>query len=685
MRKIKIKIRLSIFENVFTIKAKLIASFMIAIVLILILGIASYQKAATAIRKNYKESTCQTLNMTGEYLAFGFNSIQNTATQLINDTNVINYFSGMYGTDNLQIISAKQAITKLLSSKNVTDNFIENIYLLSDNTESLSTKKITDNGIYAGFKDTSIGEQLQQDKMSVIWSGADVYLDEKLNTGVSDYSMRFVRNITSVDGVIVIDVSSKTITSILENIKFEKSGILGIVTEDGKEITVNDYKEAVFSDKTFYKGALKSEALNGSEYVDYHDGKYLFMYSKIGTSGAMICALVSEDTISKQADGIKMFSMIIIIIACIIAVCNAFLITNSIDKAIKGIISALKKASGGDLTVVFHSKRKDEFKILINEIQNTFTNMKSLIFGVKSLSCEVLESSSRVGETTTSFQKSTEDISYAMTEVEQGIMQQAQDAEGCLNEMDNLSKKIILISDNTKEISRITEQTRKSIQEGTQSTERLNNQTKSTIEITTNIIKKVEQQAEKSLSIGHISNVISDIANQINLLSLNASIESARAGEYGRGFAVIANEIRNLAEQSKKSVNDIKNIITNIQEESKDTMQIARRAEDVLLLQENAVTETTQSYHSINDNVEQLVINLKYITNTIENIEESRVSTLGAIENISAVLEEIAASSNTVNQASKEQLSSVDSLGKSTGMLTENANKLLLAVEKFTV
>jgi methyl-accepting chemotaxis protein len=251
--------------------------------------------------------------------------------------------------------------------------------------------------------------------------------------------------------------------------------------------------------------------------------------------------------------------------------------------------------------------------------------------------------------------------------------------------MDNLSKKIILISDNTKEISRITEQTRKSIQEGTQSTERLNNQTKSTIQITTNIIKKVEQQAEKSLSIGHISNVISDIANQINLLSLNASIESARAGEYGKGFAVIANEIRNLAEQSKKSVNDIRNIISNIQEESKDTMLIAHRAEDVLLLQENAVIETTQSYHSINDNVEQLVINLKYITNTIENIEESRVSTLGAIENISAVLEEIAASSNTVNQASKEQLSSVDSLGKSTETLTENANKLLHAVEKFTV
>ncbi|MBP1754811.1 MAG: hypothetical protein H6Q59_1209 [Firmicutes bacterium] len=685
MKKFKVQSLISIFEKFFTIKVKLIISFLIAIALIIILGISSYQKAATAIRKNYMESTCQTLNMTGEYLTFALTSIQDSATQLISDNNVVNYFSGMYGTDNKQIISAKQAINTLLQSKNVTDDFIENIYMISDKKGTLSTRKIAGGEFLSGLLDTPIGKQLHEDRMGAVWSGADEYLDKKLKTGVSDYSMRFIKNFTSVDGILIIDVSKKSVDSILKNIEFEESGILGIVTGDQKEITANDTTEVVFSDKDFYNEAIISEEPNGSQYVDYQGGKYLFMYSKIGVSGAMICALVPEEAISKQAADIRLFTLIIVIIACIIAVINAFMITNGINKAIKVIIIGLKKASVGDLTVVFPSKRKDEFKLLINEIQNTFHNMKTLIFGVKALSTEVLGSSTRVGEATTSFQRSTEDIAFAMGEVEQGIVQQARDAEECLNEMDNLSKKIISISDNTKEISRITDVTKKSILEGTQCTERLNEQTHSTIQITTEIIKKVEQQVQMSLSIGNISNVISDIANQINLLALNASIESARAGEAGKGFAVIANEIRNLADQSKKSVDDIKKIISNIKEETKDTMTIVHSAEDVLLLQESAVNETTSSYHSINLNVEQLVVNLNYIMDTIENVEDSRVSTLGAIESISAVLEEIAASSNTVNSASKEQLNSVGALGSSSEVLSENANKLLLAVQKFIV
>ena len=142
----------------------------------------------------------------------------------------------------------------------------------------------------------------------------------------------------------------------------------------------------------------------------------------------------------------------------------------------------------------------------------------------------------------------------------------------------------------------------------------------------------------KSSSIGEIINVINEIADQTNLLSLNASIEAARAGDAGRGFAVVASEIRKLADQSKESVNNIISIIEGIQEDTHKAVNIAREAEEVLRLQENAVSNTTQSYLNINDSVENLVVQLRQIIENVDNIEEARVSTLGAIESISAVL-----------------------------------------------
>jgi methyl-accepting chemotaxis protein len=272
-----------------------------------------------------------------------------------------------------------------------------------------------------------------------------------------------------------------------------------------------------------------------------------------------------------------------------------------------------------------------------------------------------------------------------MTEIEQGISQQAKDAEECLNQMDQLSQKIVLVSNNTKEITQIADNTKQNIEEGTIVTADLNNQTKSTIEITTSIINEIEKLAEKSLSIGKIINVINEITNHTNLLSLNASIEAARAGDYGKGFAVVASEIRKLAEQSQESVKDIKKIIGSIQEDTSNVVTIAKKAEEVLLLQESAVKNTTNSYQNINKSVENLMIYLNYITENVDNIEEARISTLGAIENISAVLEEIAASTNTVNQTSNKQLSSVEILNNSAGNLSGNADNLVTAVHKFQV
>ncbi len=671
------------------------AAFMIPIVFIIILGVVSFQKASKGIQNNYKNATEDAINMAAEYMRFGFEAVEATSIQYLSDDSISKYLKGY--DDVLEQSSSNRSITNTFMAKQATDEFIKDIFLISDGAYSISSTGILfEDSAYKNAKESEIGKYLLENKYKCLWDGQDEFFDTLLEDSANDYALRIIRKFKE-DAFLIIELKAGTVNNILANLNFDKSGYLGLVTPDNREIIDLSKKgddasikegigtEPVFLNETFYQEALNSEEISGSKFVNYRGASYLFMYSKIGETGSILCALMPKATIISQADSIKMVTYIIVILAIIVAIAISFLLSTTISRTIQSINRSLQKAATGDLTVQFHSKRKDEFHILIREIQLTFNKMKELIQQVKELSSEVSVSSENVSKTSSMFLKSTGDISTAMNEIEQGINQQAKDAEECLLQMDNLSQKIELVSENTKEIGQIADSTKSSVKQGTVITEELNQQTKSTIETTTQIIAEIERLAEKSSSINKIINVINDIANQTNLLSLNASIEAARAGEHGKGFAVVASEIRTLAEQSKKSVNDIKNIIGSIQEDTDNVVEIARKAEQVMKLQEDAVKNTTSSYQNIDNSVEKLVVFLKYISENVGNIEAARVSTLAAIENISAVLEEIAASSNNVNQTSTEQLTSVETLNEAAGKLNKNAGYLVQEVQKFIV
>ncbi|MDF2942272.1 MAG: hypothetical protein K0S01_1130 [Herbinix sp.] len=673
--------------NINTIRTKLILSFLVPIVFIIILGIVSYNKAAEGIRDSYEHSTKQAIHMTSKYLQLGLNSVVSLSTQYRVDENIKMYFQGAYKDDLFLYSTNNKDIKNSIITKEATEDFISGISFLSDEVESITTASSVEDGSVSEFLKTDIG-QIVNKTNSIAWLGSNTYLDEKLGVGPQNYALRLIGTVMGSDSLIVIDIDDEAVRNILKDTEFEKTGIIRLVTADGKEILPGDVSsdlDLTFVGQDFYQDAIDSEQSDNADYVDYKGERYLFIYSKVGETGAMICSLIPNSTILSQADSILKITVFIVLIACIIAVMTGAIISNGIGKTIKYIITKLKKASEGDLTINISTKRHDEFLILIDELNNTFTNMKNLISNVKILSGDVSKTSDNVAITSEDFVKTTGDISYAMNEIEKGIIQQAKDAEECLMQMDNLSSKITLLGDNTSKIERITETTKTSINKGTIATSNLNEQTKSTKEITTIIVKEIESLAEKSKTIDSIINVINEISNQTNLLSLNASIEAARAGEVGKGFAVVAGEIRSLADQTRKSVNDIKHIIKSIQENTKNAVVTAKKVEDVMHLQDRAVENTTTSYLIINESVDNLMIHLQNTIENVSSIEDSRVSTLGAIENISAVLQEIVASTNVVNQISGNQLVSVETLNHWASNLNRNSEYLVQEVQKFTV
>lgn len=184
-----------------------------------------------------------------------------------------------------------------------------------------------------------------------------------------------------------------------------------------------------------------SGADNGFFYEQYNNKEYMFLYSKIGETGAYVSALIPKSTILKQASEIRILSILFTTIACIIAVGIGTIIAGSVGNAITKVVSTISKAAQGDLTVSFGIKRKDEFQLLVDSLENMMENIRRLIGEVAEIGLEFANSSDFVSKTSTDILASTKDASQAIDEIEKGAVSQAEDTEGCLHSMANLSKK----------------------------------------------------------------------------------------------------------------------------------------------------------------------------------------------------------------------------------------------------
>jgi len=387
----------------------------------------------------------------------------------------------------------------------------------------------------------------------------------------------------------------------------------------------------------------------------------------------------------KQAESVKKVTLTIVLISSIIAILIGTLIASGIGKTINKINRVLHMVSEGNLTTEIHVKRKDEFSILSRSINNMIDSMKYLITQITGVSSLVTSTATDVNTESEVLLKATEDISRVIYNIEQGVNQQAEDAQNCLLLMEKLAEEINMVGSNTTEMENISLSTKEVVGKGITILNDLNVKAKNTSEITLTVIDNIENLANQSSSIVKIVETIRDIAEQTNLLSLNASIEAARAGSAGKGFAVVADEIRKLAEQSATSVGHISLIIEDIQKQTTVTVSSAKQAEEIVDSQSSALKDTINVFDDINKHIENLNYKLNKITNGMYGIERAKDSTLESIESISATSEETAAASSELNITVQGQLNAVQGLNQSANGLNDSSIELKEAVSKFKV
>ena len=668
------------------IRFKLIFAFLIPVIFIIALGVVSYQKATTQIIATYRDSVDQTVSMMNQYLTLSFDTVQSNYKSYMNDDTLKKYLNGMFDNDASASFNTPNTYEDDFIKAVTTDALISNIYVLSDKEKTISTTKTAEAGLLSAYLESAQGQILSADKAKYYLFGNQSEIDAKLGTDASKYSVRLARYFSSAPAMLVIDFKPSVLENTLSSLDGGEGSLVGFVTCDGTEYLSSlsaPTEDSAFIGKDYVTEAFASEEASGFSYVE--DDNYLFLYSKIGSRNAMICALIPQANLIGQTAEIKNISMILVIAASIVAILLGSVLAGQYGGSIYYFIRRLKKVSAGDLTIEVHSKRHDEFQLLAEGICDMINHMKLLVSGLKDVNEELSRAANDMSAASQHFLTTSQDIRSQVGEMRQGVEKLDEGSEDCMQQMDSLSDTIGSVSTHSDQISELAAGTASAIHTGIESVEHLKENTSSTIQITSSIVDTIGKLAKKSKVIGSITEAINEIAEQTNLLSLNASIEAARAGEAGRGFAVVAQEIQKLADQSLHSSGEISRIIEEIETTTEEATQVARQAENIVDDQNQAVNSTTDSFRQIDHKVEELLKSLQQINDSVADMENQRNTTLSAISGISAVSAETAAGSSNVATAADKQLQAIQDLDKATSALAARSEELTTLLERFQV
>ena len=298
---------------------------------------------------------------------------------------------------------------------------------------------------------------------------------------------------------------------------------------------------------------------------------------------------------------------------------------------------------------------------------------------------QVFDSSNHMMQVSQELLESTNGIKAASADIGDGVLQQADDTQKCLEQMNRLARLIAQVNGTAAGIEHIVMRANEIVENGILTMQKLNEMDQETAKVTNRVISDVERLNQNSVAITAFVESINAISENTNLLSLNASIEAARAGEAGKGFAVVADEIRKLAIQSEAAASEIGKILLTMKTETVATVESARKTKRAMDSQEAALMNTEQMFHKMNDSVSELSEFAKIIVSQMGYMEDAKTETLGNIQNISATAQQSAAAAEQMDSNMVNQLEVVAKLKAAAGRLDKESEEMKMMIQRFLV
>ena len=548
-------------------------------------------------------------------------------------------------------------------------------------TEDYATEKYN----YPARPWYTIGKNVEK---SIAWQ--EPYYDDTLKLDMLTTTAPIYDDNKNFLGVVTADMSLKTIQKNIKDIKVGQTGKAMLIGKDGTYLAgVSEelaMKIKITEDKNTSLAKLGQDVLQNKEGISYFEdenGKNLSYYKQIPELGWNVVLSIPQKELYAPINKLLINMIILILIAGVLVTLVVSIFSRYITKNVKEVNDLSYAIAEGDLTQILNVRSENELGSMGNNLNRMTNNLRTLIQKVTGSLEQVVATSEELTASSEQTHQSAEQVSIAIQQVAIGSGEQVNITNDTTKIAEEIFTGMEQISNNIQSVTNTSLEAFKRAEKG-------NDIVYSAIEQMNNISDKVavSSQAvsilgEKSKEIGSIVSLITSIAGQTNLLALNAAIEAARAGEQGRGFAVVADEVRKLAEQSASAAGNISSLINEIQKEIVNSVKAMDNGTSAVKDGINMVNQAGKSFGEIVDDINYIASQMQDVSAVTEEISAGSQNMLGAIENVAKISNESSENAENVVAASQEQTALMKEVANAAENLTQMAMELQSLMSSF--
>ncbi|KMT23158.1 methyl-accepting chemotaxis protein [Clostridium cylindrosporum] len=509
--------------------------------------------------------------------------------------------------------------------------------------------------------------------------------------GANCINVSVVRNIKSPSGKTVgvqaMDVRLDSLTKLVDSIKIGETGYIVLTEADGT--ILSNPKNPSMNFKNSKDLNINIEKLKKGEAitVESKEGKYIAVNYTSKETGWNYILFLKESEIYSGINSINRIIVLISAIMILLSLVVAFISATKITSPILLISDLLNKTASLDLSIDKKYNKlneyEDELGLISKAVFNLRNEFRSIINELKNGSETILDYSNGLVNEADNASDAINIISHNVEELAQGSTEQAKRAEDGNDKLIGFSDNIDVAIIETRTIKNYSVKTQevncKCIESLNFLSDKFNESSISFKEIKDNI----SELSQRSISIESIVNTIESIAQQTNLLALNAAIEAARAGEAGKGFAVVADEVRKLSEETEQSTREICKFVDEIQSEIGRAKNSVSKGEEIQNEVEDAVKNAEVDFKTIHGVLIEMMMKLDALILEINSVGEEKEGVIFHINEISTIAQESAASIEEVSANVIIQSNVINSLSKTAESLKGVVDNMELIVSRF--